>query len=209
MGSQPGAADWEHVVGRDLVPHLLPAGRPRGVHRPADVAWLPEGAHTAIAASVGRADLEDLLVVPAVAWPVGWWRRQYLYSPPCVMGIGERGVALWVQALPVPGVRALVPFGEIAAIEQCGDGPRRVFVVTGRGIRLPVRYHADGQAAVDAWTRSLRLRASGQQRRFRRTLAVAGHAAVKDRERLSSLQATRPSPSDGARVPAVGRACWA
>src|SRR5579875_2746659 len=140
MGSQPRAAEWEHVVGRDLVPHLLPAGRSRGVHRPADVAWLPEGAHTAIVESVGRAGLEDLLVVPAVAWPVGRWRRQYLYSPPCVIGTGERGVGLWVQALPVPGVRAQVAFGEIAAIEQCGDGPRRVLVVTGRGIMLSMRY---------------------------------------------------------------------
>jgi hypothetical protein len=160
MGGQPAAADWEYVVGSDLMLHLLPAGRPRGVHRPAGVAWLPDGAHPAIVDSVGRAGLEDLLVVPAVAWPVEPWRRQCLYSPPCVMGIGERGIGLWVQALPVPGVRVQVPFEEIAAIEQRRDGPCGMLIVTGRAGMLPVRYHADGQAVVDAWTRRLRGRAA-------------------------------------------------
>lgn len=159
MDGQP-AADWEYVVGRDLVPHLLPAERPRGVHRPAGVAWLPDGAYPAIVESVGRVGLEDLLVAPAVAWPVAPWRRRSLYSPPCVMCIGERGIGLWVQALPVPGVRVQVPFEEIAAIEQRGDGPYRMLVVTGRAASLLVRYHADGQAVVDAWTRRLRVRAA-------------------------------------------------
>jgi hypothetical protein len=158
MDSQPGAVDWELIVGRDLIPHLLPAGRPRGVYRPADVTWLPEGAYTAIVESIGRVGLEDLLVVPAVAWPAG--SRRCLYSPQCIAAIGERGVGLWAQALPAPGVRVQVPFGEIAAIEHRANGPRRLFVVTGRAGRLAVRYDADGQAVVDAWTRRLRQHAA-------------------------------------------------
>jgi hypothetical protein len=162
MGSQAGAADWEHVVGRDLVPHLLPAAQLGRVDRPAAVESLPEGAYQAIVASVGRVGLEDLLVGPAVAWPTGWSRRRCLYSPPWAAGIGERGVGLWVRALPAPGVRVRVPFGDIAAVEQHGDGLRRVLVVTGRAGSLPVRYYADGQTAVDAWTRRLRLRAAAE-----------------------------------------------
>jgi hypothetical protein len=158
MDSQPVAVDWELIVGRDLIPHLLSAGRPRGVYRPADVTWLPEGAYTAILESIGRVGLEDLLVVPAVAWPAG--PRRCLYSPQCIAAIGERGVGLWAQALPAPGVRVQVPFGEIAAIEHRANGPRRLLVVTGRAVRLAVRYDADGQAVVDAWTRRLRQHAA-------------------------------------------------
>jgi hypothetical protein len=161
MGREPGSADWEQIVARDLTPLLLPEGRQAAVYRPADVAWLPDGALEALVEAVGRVGLEDLLVVPAVAWPIGWWRRsRCLYAPRCVAGIGERGVALWVQALPVPGVRVQVPFGEIAAVEQRGDGPRRVLVVTGRpATRLLVRYDPHGHEVVAEWTRRLRLRA--------------------------------------------------
>jgi hypothetical protein len=162
MGGQLLEADWELVVGRDLVAHLLPAGRLYGVRRPADVGWLPDGAYPALVDSVGPVGLADLLVVPAIAWPAKPWRRRCLYSPLCVMAIGERGVGLWVQALPAPGVRARVPLEEITAVEQRADGRRGVLVVTGRPDTLLVRYDADGQAVVDAWTRRLRrVRAAG------------------------------------------------
>jgi hypothetical protein len=158
MGGQPLEVDWELVIGSSLVPHLLPGGL-RGVRRPADVGWLPDGAYPAIVDSVGHVSLEDLLVVPAATWPVEpWRRRRRLYSPLCVMAIGARGVGLWVQALPAPGVRAWVPLEEIASVEQRADGPYGVLVVTGRAATLFVRYDDDGQAVVAAWTRRLRRR---------------------------------------------------
>ena len=168
MGGQPLEADWELVVARDLVPHLLPAGRLCGVRRPADVGWLPDGAYPALADSVGRVGPEDLLVVPATAWPAERWRRRWLYSPLCVMAIGEHGVGLWAQALPAPGVRARVRFEEVTAVEQRADGQRGALVVTGRADTLVVHYDADGQAVVDAWARRLRLRAAA---------APGGHSA--------------------------------
>jgi hypothetical protein len=76
------------------------------------------------------------------------------------MAIGERGVGLWVQALPAPGVRAWVPFEEIITVEQRADGRRGVLVVPARTDTLVVRYTADGQAVIDAWARQLRLRAA-------------------------------------------------
>jgi len=158
MRSQPVEADWELFFPHDLAPYLIPAaGYPSAVYRPTDTTWLPDGAHSAIVECVGRVGLEDVLVIPAAAWPAG--RRQCRYSPQCVAAMGERGVALWVQALPAPGIRAQMPFGEIAAIEHLGDGPRRVLVVTGRMAGISVRYDAVGQV-VDAWTRRLRLRAA-------------------------------------------------
>ena len=80
MGGHPPEADWELVVGRDLVAHLLPAGRLCGVRRPGDVAWLPDGAYQALVDSVGCVGLEDLLVVPAVAWPAERWRLRQMPS---------------------------------------------------------------------------------------------------------------------------------
>jgi len=154
------AADWEQIVGRDLMPILLPEGQRHAVYRPADVTWLPDGALGSLVDAVGRVGPEDMLVIPPVAWPIGWWRwSRCLYSPRCVVGIGERGVALWAQALPAPGVRVQLRFGEIASAEQQGNGLRRVLAVTGPADRLVVRYNPDGQDAVAAWTRRLRLRA--------------------------------------------------
>lgn len=162
MVRKPVAADWELIVERDLESQLLPAGHSHVVYSPVDVAWLPERAYEDIFEATGRIVPEGLLVVPAAVWRIGrWWRRhRCLYSPRCVLGIGECGVALWVQALPAPGVRVQIPLSEIVAVEQHGSGPRRLLVVTGQAARLPVRYHAAGQAAVDIWTQPLRMRAA-------------------------------------------------
>lgn len=159
MSSQPWAADWEHIVGLDLVPHLLPAGQPQTARRPVG-ASLPEDAHAALSASLGRIEPGDLLVVPAAAWQWHRWRRRSLYTPDSVAGIGERGTGLWVRALPAPGVRVRVPFSSIAAVEYQTDGPWRVLTVTGQAGRLQVRYSEDGQTGAEEWVRRLRFRAA-------------------------------------------------
>jgi hypothetical protein len=189
MGSQPWAADWEHIVARDLIPHLIPDGQLRAVHRPARLAWLRPGAHADLSASAGPVSPEDLLVIPASAWQWDWWRRLSLYTPPSVAGIGERGVALWVQALPDPGVRVQVPFSELAAIEQVADGPWRVLIVTGREVRLVVRYHQDAEEVTDAWARRLRLRAAPVP-------APVPPAAIGDRDRDRDRRAFLLVPGD-------------
>ena len=70
-------------------------------------------------------------------------------------------MALWVQALPAPGIRAVVPLSEIAAIVRQANGTRRQLLVTGRTSRLPVRYDAAGDVLVDALIRRLRRRTAG------------------------------------------------
>lgn len=158
MGRKLEAADWEFIIGRDLAAHLLPAAQRRAVYRPVDLMWLPEGAYEDIFQSIGRIAPEGLLVLPAAVWLIGRLRRRCLYSPRCVLGIGERGVALWVQALPAPGIRVRMPLSEITAVEQHRGGTYRVLVVTGQAARLSVRYEAAGQEAVDGWTEPLRMR---------------------------------------------------
>src|SRR6202044_1123895 len=98
----------ELVLSTGLVFHLIPPGQPGAVRRPPDVSALPPGAGRALGAVIGRYGLEDLLIVPAAAWPAGR-RRRRLYAPLCVLGAGDRAAGLWVQALPEPCVQRVIP----------------------------------------------------------------------------------------------------
>jgi hypothetical protein len=157
MGSQAWAADWEHIVPRDLAPHLVPAGDHSRVQRPAGLTGLPDGAHAALSRSVGRVDPGSLLVVPAAVWPWRGWRRRSLYTPLTVAGIGEQGVGLWVRALPAPGVRVRMPFSDIAAVEDQAGRSWRAVAVTGPPGRLQVRFCDEWWSDADSWIRLLRL----------------------------------------------------
>jgi hypothetical protein len=160
MRSQAWAADWEHIVARDLAPHLVPAGDHRRVQRPAGLTGLPDGAHAALCRSVGRVDPGGFLVVPAAVWPWRGWRRRSLYTPLSVAGIGEQGVGLWVRALPAPGMRTRMPFSDIAAVEDQAGRTWRAVAVIGPPGRLLVRFYDDWWSEADGWIRLLRLRAA-------------------------------------------------
>jgi len=162
MGSEPITQDWELIVRRDLAASLIQRGQLRRLQRPVDLPILPDGAYGALAASVGLQELEDLLVAPAVIQPVGPpWRHRCRYAPLCVLGIGERGLGLWTEAPPSPGVRVVLPLSSIAAIKRQADGRWRRLTVTGAEASLTVRYDADGDASADIWTHRLRLRCAG------------------------------------------------
>jgi hypothetical protein len=160
VDSEP-SEEWEQTFGADLLPHLVPAGQHDRVRQPPDVTWLPAGAHGALTDSIGRHGLEDILIMPGAAWVYGRLRRRCLFTPLSVLGVGERAVALWVRALPAPGIRAVVPLSEISAVVRQVIGTRGHLLVKGRTSRLPVRYYADSHFLVDAWTRRLRRRAAG------------------------------------------------
>jgi hypothetical protein len=84
-----------------------------------------------------------------------------LYTPLCVLGAGDRAAGLWVQALPEPGVRAVIPVGQVAAIEQVAAGMRCQLIITGQDGRLEVRFSAADSGPADALARRLRRRAAG------------------------------------------------
>jgi hypothetical protein len=158
MSGQPRAAEWEYLVEGDLAPHLVPRRRPGRSSLASDLSRLIDGAREGIAASLGPVRAEDLLVIPAAAWPLGGWRRRCLYSPLCLAAIGEQAVGLWVRDLPLPDVRARVALDDVALIEYRTAGPGHALTVTARSGTLVVRYDEDQRSRVDAWTRRLRLR---------------------------------------------------
>jgi len=158
---EPSMEEWEQAFGADLRPRLIPAGRPDAMRRPSGADQLPPGAHAALSAAVGRCSLQDLLIVPSAARSCGWLRHRFVYTPPCVLGVGERAVALWVQAPPEPGIRALVPLGEIAAIALHARGTRRRLLVTGSAGQVPVRYDVADDPVMEGLIIRLRRRAAG------------------------------------------------
>jgi hypothetical protein len=199
MGSEPPAEEWEQILGADLLPHLEPAGRRVAARQPLDVTVLPAGAHEPLADSIGRHRLEDLLILPGRARPYGRLRRRCLYTPLRVLGVGDRAVALWVQALPAPGLRAVVPFGEIAAITVQAERTSRQLAVISADGRLPVRYDAAGDIAVDALIRRLRSRTAGDP-----APVPAGYPVIRSRRRPAfDPDVLRLDPDD--QIAAAGR----
>lgn len=163
MGSGPRTQDWELEVSRDAALRVIPPGQLRRLQRAVDPAMLPPGADEALTRAVGGYELEDLLLVPASVRPVGPRRsHRYRYAPLCVLGIGDRGLGLWAETRPSPGLVTVLPFDAIAAIERDTDGSWRTLTVTGAGTGFTIRYDSDGDASADLWTRRLRLRCAGE-----------------------------------------------
>jgi hypothetical protein len=158
MSGQPRAAEWEYLVEGDLAPHLVPAGRPSRARLASEASGLPAGAHEGIAASLGPVRPDDLLVIPAAAWPLRGWQRRCLYSPLCVAAIGEQAAGLWVRDLPLPGVRARLALDDVALVEHRTVGAWHALTVIARTGTLIMRYDENERSRVDAWTRRLRLR---------------------------------------------------
>jgi hypothetical protein len=116
----------------------------------------------------------------------------------CVLGVGERAVALWVRALPAPGIRALIPQSAIAAIARQTSGTRGQLLMAGRAARLPVRYDVEGDVAVDAFVRRLRRRAAGDP-----APVPAGYSIASGRRRTFDPEVLRLDPDDD--IAAAGR----
>jgi hypothetical protein len=199
MGSEPLAEEWEQTFGADLLPHLVPAGQPTVARQPLDVTLLPVGAHKALTDSIGHHGLEDLLILPRVTQVYGRLRRRCLYTPLRVLGVGDRAVALWVQAPPAPGIRAMVPFSEMAAIACQANGARRQLLIAGCASRVPVRYDPASDGVMDTLARRLRRRAAGDP-----APVPPGYPVVRNRRRPTfDPDVLRLDPDD--EIAAVGQ----
>jgi hypothetical protein len=161
MSGEPAVQEWEHIIASDLASHLTLAGPAARPHQPLDVIDLPAGARAALTEAIGCHGLDDVLVVPAAARSFGRLHRHCVYTPPCVLGVGERAAGLWVQALPVPGVRAIVPLGELAAVELRADGTESRLTLRSHPCELSVRYNRSADPLSGGLLR-LRHRAAGE-----------------------------------------------
>lgn len=146
---------WEIPVGGDLVADLelgealmLPY-QPRAVHE------IPADAVEALTELAGIATAADLLVLPAAVRPtdVGC-----AYVPTQVLGVGVRGVALWVDDLPHPRVVAVIAHGEIAVVEHELTLRYGRLTVLGVHHRITLPYRSGGWSAMRELLTRLRAR---------------------------------------------------
>jgi hypothetical protein len=106
---------WEPWLSRAEIRRLVRdniAGRPFRPRGPDDV---PPGAVEALAHECGAQELDQLFVIPSSPRLVGDGRR-WVETPTQVLGFGDHGVGLWVDAAPAPGVHRVIPHADLAAI---------------------------------------------------------------------------------------------
>ncbi len=107
---------WEPRISRAETRRLARdtiAGRPFRPLRPDDV---PPGAVEALAHECGAQELDQLVVMPSSPRRVGDGRWRWVETPTQVLGFGNQGVGLWVDATPAPGVQRVIPHADLAAI---------------------------------------------------------------------------------------------
>jgi hypothetical protein len=158
-----GIAAWEYEVDADLAAHLA-AGRPlERAYRPSYASNVPDGAISALTAAIGPLSVRDLFVVPASTRPAGYVRsrRRHVFTPTRILGVGRRGVGLWVDGLPEPRVWMSVAYPALAAIVERRLLLSNVVAVHAPGCHLPLRYHAVGPHRLDDLVIRARREAAG------------------------------------------------
>jgi hypothetical protein len=88
-------------------------------------------------------------------------RPDWVETPTQVLGLADRGVALWVETKPAPGVQRVIGLDELAAIDQ-----RQILTCTrltflARNRRLRVHYKALAGHELDRALAAVRAAASG------------------------------------------------
>jgi hypothetical protein len=134
--------EWEFPIEDDLLPHLELGGVRRLPFRPRSLERVAPDAVEALSELVGVQRGADLVVIPSATRPTA---AGPVYVPLQVLGIGVRGVALWVQDLPHERIVAALPYSEIAMVEHAIAGDYGRLSVLGAHQRLSLWYR------VEAW----------------------------------------------------------
>jgi hypothetical protein len=113
-------------------------------HRPRSPRDVPVGALEALTAAIGHLDGDDLIVIPRTPRPVGTGPNLWVVTPTSVLAVGERALALWVD-VPGPGIVAVIPFDEIAAMVDRTILLLGRLEITGSGGTIVIRYNTVGR----------------------------------------------------------------
>jgi hypothetical protein len=122
---------------------------------------VPAGAAQALQAACGAWRLDQLFVVPPSARRLVGWRDRWVATPAQVLGLADRGAALWISTQPDRGVVTAIALEELAAIDhvQILLYARLTFLAPGR--RLTLRYNAVARHALEDELAAVRAAAAG------------------------------------------------
>jgi hypothetical protein len=138
---------WEGPGGEDDLRAYTARRLAAYAHRPRTPRDVPAGALEALTAALGHLAGEDLIVIPRTPRPVAAGPNSWVVTPISVLAVGEAALALWVGE-PGPGIVALVPFDEVAAITDRTILLLGRLEITGAGQSIVVRYNTVGRHLV-------------------------------------------------------------
>jgi hypothetical protein len=151
---------WESPVDPELARRHA---RALAEHAYVPLRWeeVPAGAAPALQEACGAWRLDQLFVIPAGARMVAGRDAHWVATPTQVLGLADRGVALWVDTTPATGVQRVVGLDELAAIDQTQIlvSARLRFLAPTR--RLAVHYNALARHELDRALAAVRAAACG------------------------------------------------
>ncbi|MGW2287335.1 hypothetical protein [Streptomyces phaeochromogenes] len=198
---------WEEEVDEQAVRVQVLTGIRGFPYRPRRAEDVPGDALAALRQAVGARGVEDLFVVPAQARPgrLGGGRRQIL-TPASVLGFGSGGVAMWVGAPALPGVRVVLRPEQVAAIETEHILLYARLTVLATDARLNIHYNAVADRELRPLLLSLRrcvagtaldlpapVPNAGLPYKWRRLL-TSGAACLDDDDTVAAVAGALPVP---------------
>ncbi len=157
------AEGWEQPVARAAVSRQDPTAHIGRFVLPASDADLPPGVQRTLRFTCGSLPLDRTLMIPSSARPIDRSCLRYVASRVQVLGFGERGTGLWVEARGKDPV-AIVPTDRIAVIEDVSVLCYRRLSIRAADARLSVRYVPDAHASLGGPIAWLRHRIRGDAR---------------------------------------------
>jgi hypothetical protein len=144
------AEPWELPATPDDLVELSTKRFERLPHRPASLADVPDAALTGLRRVVGDVQLEHVFVIPRAARTVGVDWARWVVAPTEVVAIGEDRMAVWIDDLAGPRVRAVIPFRDVLAILDRSILLYGRLEIIGPEASIVVRYNTVGQPELRA-----------------------------------------------------------
>ncbi|MFD3310608.1 hypothetical protein [Streptomyces sp. NPDC058694] len=154
---------WEEEVDEQAARVQVLTGIRGFPYRPRRVEDVPGDALAALRRAVGIRGVEDLFVVPAQARPGRGGGRRQILTPASVLGFGPGGVAMWVGAPALPGVRVVLRPEQVAAIETAHILLYARLTILATDARLNIHYNAVADHELRPLLLALRRRVAGTE----------------------------------------------